>query len=308
MAMNGQLPPRLDILDELLDTVHPPVARLRILSAGMAPNHTLDAGRDIVGSEACLACGVCVDACPVIETAPREAVFVRTSMLLEHVVGRTCLRCFRCVAACPQVSPPLKEYVRSFRSVERGVHWLALLSYLVLATTGIVVYHWAEKLPVDFHGLLGMLHRVCGVGLLLATVLFFALDGRHARMALRRSLSWSQDDRAWAGGTWRWLISLGKEGSLDRGAFNPGQRLWYLYVPAAIAGLGVTGIIKWIGPDTLGRPVVASATSVHAAIALVTDVLLVLHVWLKVGAPWARRTSRRVHLLRSYRTFRVLRD
>jgi cytochrome b subunit of formate dehydrogenase len=127
-------------------------------------------------------------------------------------------------------------------------------------------------------------------------------------MALRRSLSWSQDDRAWAGGTWRWLISLGKEGSLDRGAFNPGQRLWYLYVPAAIAGLGVTGIIKWIGPDTLGRPVVASATSVHAAIALVTDVLLVLHVWLKVGAPWARRTSRRVHLLRSYRTFRVLRD
>ena len=302
------LPPRLDILDGLLDTVHPPVARLRILSDGLAPNHTLQAGQDVAGSEACLACGVCVDACPVIESTRREAVFVRTSMLLEHVVGRTCRRCFRCVAACPQVSPPLKEYVRSFRAVERGVHWLVLLSYLALATTGIAVYHWGgERLPVDLHRLLGVVHRVAAVGLLLAPVAYLALDGRHLRMALRRLVWWSRDDLAWLRNAWRWLATLGREGFLDRGAYNPGQRLWYLYLLVALPVLGVTGLLKWIGPDTLGRGLMASTTSVHVAAAVVTDVLLALHAWLKVGAPWARRTGKRVQLLRSFRTLRMRR-
>jgi cytochrome b subunit of formate dehydrogenase/NAD-dependent dihydropyrimidine dehydrogenase PreA subunit len=303
--MHGRLPPRLDILDSLLDKVHPPVARLRILSEGLAPNHTLDAGREISGSEACLACGSCVDACPVVATKPEHTIFVRTSMLLENVVGGSCRRCFRCVAACPQVTPVLKDYVRSFRSVERGVHWAILVAYLALMTTGIVVHHWGEQLPTDLHRLLGTVHRTFGIVLVVAPLLWFLFDRDHALMAMRRSLSWSRDDAAWFRDAWRWLTTLGRAGRLERGAFNPGQRGWYLFVPVAIGLLGVTGALKWLGPEVLGKGPVTAATTVHVVVGVTTDVLLLLHVWLKLGAPVVRGVARRARLLSTYRRMRT---
>ncbi|MCL4371675.1 MAG: 4Fe-4S dicluster domain-containing protein [Chloroflexi bacterium] len=108
--MTDYLPPRTDILDQILDRVHPPVARLRIISNGLAQNHTLKTSDDLSGTRACLSCGNCVDACPVVAGKPEGVMFVRTSMLLENVVAEECRRCYRCVAACPQVNRPLKDY------------------------------------------------------------------------------------------------------------------------------------------------------------------------------------------------------
>jgi cytochrome b subunit of formate dehydrogenase len=303
--MADALPNRLDVMDGLLDTAHPPVARFRIMSTGLAPNHTLDSSNDIAGSEACLACGSCVDACPVVASKLEGTMFVRTSMLLEHVVAGSCRRCFRCVAACPQVTGELKDYARSFRAVERASHWLVLVSYLSLMTTGMLIHHWAQQLPSDLHRLLGGLHRACGVGLLLAPVLFFALDRHHWVMAIRRSLSWSADDGAWFRNAWRWLASAGKRGEVQRGAFNPGQRIWYLYVPLAIATFAITGAIKWMGPQIAGKGIVSAATAVHVAVAIVTDVLVLVHVWLKLGWPVVRGAARRTRLVLAYRQLRA---
>ena len=85
--MGDLLPPRPEILDGILDRVHPPVACWRIISNGLAQNHTLNVSDDISGTRACLSCGNCVDACPVVASKPDGTMFVRTSMLLEHVVA-----------------------------------------------------------------------------------------------------------------------------------------------------------------------------------------------------------------------------
>ena len=298
--MADALPCRLEALDGLLDEAHPPVARFRIVSTGLAPNHTL-AAADIAGSEACLACGSCVDACPVVESKPPGTMFVRTSMLLEYVVARSCRRCHRCVAACPQVTPALKEYVRGFRAAERGAHGLLLLSYLVLMSTGMLVNHWAKALPTDLHDLLGVLHRVCAVGLVLAPLLFLALDRRHFLMALRKTTTWSASDAEWFRRAWTWLTSAGTAGAIDRGAFNPGQRLWYLYVLVALITFAITGTLKWVGPEIVGQTVVAGATRIHVIVAIGTDVLVLLHVWLKLGWPLIRRATRTARLVHAHR-------
>jgi ferredoxin len=91
----------------------PPVARCRLLSSGMGPAHTLKVSENLAGSKACLGCGSCLDACPVLarDARRRARVDARTSLALETLVAEDCDRCGNCVLACPQVDPTIKHYL-----------------------------------------------------------------------------------------------------------------------------------------------------------------------------------------------------
>lgn len=290
--MADALPPRTDILDSVLDRVHPPVARFRIISNGLAQNHTLKVTEDLSGTRACLSCGNCVDACPVVASKPAGTMFVRTSMLLENVVGEECRRCYKCVAACPQVGRPIKDYVRGFRRIERVSHWDLLVSYLILMFTGILINHWGPELPADLRFVFGVVHRVFTIGLVAAPILLILMDRHHFIMAAGKALSWSGQESAWLRDCWAWLTSGGSKGAIRRGAYNPGQRFWYVYAPTAIVVFAITGSLKWLGPQVVGEGTVNAATLVHVTIAVITDVLLLLHVYLKLGWPILRDVSR----------------
>jgi cytochrome b subunit of formate dehydrogenase len=196
------------------------------------------------------------------------------------------------VAACPQVGRPIKDYVRGFRRVERASHWDLLVSYLVLMTTGILINHWGSELPTDLRFALGALHRIFTVGLVAAPLFLLLFDRHHFLMIARRALSWSPSDVDWFLQVRSWITSRGRSGAIKRGAYNPGQRLWYLYVPAAILAFAATGGLKWLGPQVVGEGTVSAATAVHVAVALLTDLLLLLHVYLKLLWPVLRDIAR----------------
>jgi len=288
--MSDPLPVRTDILDQILDRVHPPVPRLRVISNGLAQNHTLKVSDDITGTRACLACGNCVDACPVVASKPEGTMFVRTSMLLENVVADECRRCYKCVAACPQVNRPLKDYVRGFRRIERASHWDLLVAYLTLMVTGMLINHWGNEVgfPPDLRFYIGVVHRVFTVALVAAPIFLFLFDRHHFTMIAKKALTWSAEDRTWISNTWKWFTTFGKEGQLKRGAYNPGQRFWYIYVPVAIVVFAVTGTIKWLGPQVVGQPLYDSVTLAHVIMAWMTDILVLLHVYLKLIWPILR--------------------
>ena len=101
------------ILELIFSQPRPPVARCRLLSSGFGYGHMLDVSEDLAGCKACLGCGCCMDACPVLARNPaRQArIEVRTSMALETLVGEDCDRCGNCALACPQVDTTIKHFL-----------------------------------------------------------------------------------------------------------------------------------------------------------------------------------------------------
>lgn len=105
-----------DVADAILQAKEPPVARFRLLSKGMEPYHRLyiiDEASDVTGDKGCLACGNCVDSCPVLRKFPERFKLTeqRTSFALEACVGEDCEQCYSCVLACPQVDTAYKDYI-----------------------------------------------------------------------------------------------------------------------------------------------------------------------------------------------------
>jgi ferredoxin len=108
------------ILNEVLNTRCPPVARCRLLSSGFGKAHSLNITEDIAGHKECLGCGNCIDICPFLSREPsrRDRTIQRTSMALESIVGEDCDLCHACVLVCPQVDTTIKNYIVNHRMIE----------------------------------------------------------------------------------------------------------------------------------------------------------------------------------------------
>jgi cytochrome b subunit of formate dehydrogenase len=276
----------------LLDETLCPVARMRLFSPGINSNNRLFVPDEVIGDKGCLACGNCVDACPVVSEAYRF-VWVqnqRTSMSLEYMVGEECRRCYKCIGACPQVSKPVKEYAAAFRRGEKIVHLLTALLIVSLAGTGITLMHYTGFLPPLEITLLRWAHRLLGVGLLLMPLLYLILDSRHLLRFLKRAVHWEKTDGEWLKALVRHIKDSTHSPMPLRVQFNPGQKAWYLYIIVIIFPvLGITGILQWLGLDYRAfRPSSVSVIMlIHMIFALTTDILLFVHLYIKYLRNWA---------------------
>ena len=102
------------VLDRIFDTKEPPVARTRLLSTGLELyNRLYSEGRDVGNDKGCIACGNCVDSCPVLRREPErlERTAQRTSMALESIVAEDCEQCYSCALACPQTDLDIKQFI-----------------------------------------------------------------------------------------------------------------------------------------------------------------------------------------------------
>jgi len=290
--MACQLQLNIQMIDLLLNETECPVARMRLFSEGINLNTRLFMPDAVLGDRACIACGNCVDSCPVVK---EKNGFVwlqnqRTSMALETMVGIECRRCYKCIIACPQVSKSIKEYALAFRRGEKIVHFLTAAIVISLALSGITLMHYSDYLPMREVTMLRCAHRILGIFLLLMPFLYYLLDKKHMIRFFRKVVQWGRGDWEWLKALIRHIGSNDKYPLPPRIQFNPGQKAWYLYIIFIVFPvLGITGIIQWIGLDYgyINVPFLSTFMLIHMICALATDMLLIIHIYLKYLRNWA---------------------
>ena len=288
------------LTDYILDQILCPVARMRLLSDGMNENTRLLLPEQVIGDKACLACGNCVDACPVVA---EKHVFItlpnqRTSMALEHMVGLECRRCYRCIQSCPQVNKPIKEYAASFRRGEKIIHVLAAISIVMLALSGMVLSHYRNVLPSVEIFLVDAAHRIFGLILLALPCLYILLDRNHFMRWIRKVFVWHTNDRLWLKKLIRHIKTPHKYPVPDRGEFNPGQKAWYAFIFVMIPIMAVSGIILLVGFKAEHTALYINTKLLHMSLAFITDVFLLLHIYLKYLRNWGLKI---VDIIKSYK-------
>ncbi len=282
------------VLSDILDENFSPVGRMRLFSKGIQPNNRLADYEEARADRGCLACGNCVDACPVVREKKRF-VFLqnrRTSMSLEAIVGDECRRCYRCVQNCPQVNKETREYAFGFRRGEKFAHTLLACGIFTLMSTGIFLYHYRPMIPEVHSALLTFLHILAGIVIILLPFIYRKVDGRHFKRLLKSAWNWKdsrEDDKAW----WKEFRAFLRHpirNTLPRWReFNPYHKFWICYLCVALPILVVTGIGNFLDKGVLGEGLYNVCYGIHSFVALCTDLLVLTHLYFKL-LRWIIRT------------------
>jgi len=289
----------------ILDDAWSPVARFRLLSKGVNENVRLMESSLVAGDCACLACGNCVDACPVfkINAGMMFDQNQRSSMSLENHVQDECRRCYRCVRSCPQVGKDMKEYAAGFRRTEKIVHLLAAFTIVSLAATGVSHAHYGDALGATDANMLKYAHRAIGVLSLIVPYLYYKFDVGHFRKTIRKIFSWGSGDMEWLKNTFSSIFKKSSAANIRRQEFNPGQKIWYLFIISFFPVLYLSGLGAIIFGGSMDNTRLVNLKLFHVVFALPFDIMLFIHIYIKYIREWVRDSLR---LFKNYRETKSL--
>lgn len=177
------------------------------------------------------------------------------------------------------------QLVTRYSPRERANHWLVAISFILLALSGLALFH-----PAFFFlsNVLGggtwsrILHPFIGVALALS---FFAFAGR----------LWKQNritaaDREWKKHMGDILCNKTK-GLPEIGKYNIGQKYLFWTLIMAIAVLAVSGIVIWQPWFTPYFPIalVRIAVLLHAVAGFVAILAIIIHIY---SAIWTKGSIR----------------
>lgn len=189
-----------------------------------------------------------------------------------------------------RAAPPSGRLVR-FDALERWVHWLNALLFLVLVFTGAALYIEPLGALIGRRALVQNIHVYCGLALPLPLASAFAGRwGRALREDLTRFNRWSADDRRWIGVLlWGGTARIRQLAKLKIGKFNPGQKLNAAFVGGAGVVMLATGIVmRWYHPYPLSWR--TGATFVHDWLAVALGLVILGHIGMALRDPDAMRS------------------
>jgi formate dehydrogenase subunit gamma len=168
---------------------------------------------------------------------------------------------------------PSSGEVPRFTVVERGVHLFRLLSFVILAITGLILAfswsHWQDLLFSSPKQMLNI-HIWSGVVFIVTTLFGIGLWWRDAIFA--------SYDKIWvrmAGGY------LGHKGDVEipAGRFNAGQKMFYWYSGAFSLVMAVTGLVL-IFKTTFALSVICLTSTVHNLFGFILIAGILSHAYL----------------------------
>lgn len=173
----------------------------------------------------------------------------------------------------------MSKYIERFSTSERVLHWVVTASFFSLLLSGIGLY---SRLFNGYFSLFGggrnaiLVHKIAGV--------IFFFSSLYMYLNHKKDVStFDEDDKAWIekrGGY------LSRDAShFNIGKYNPGQKLFAIFIAAATLLLGVTGIFIWM-PASFPRWLVQLSLMTHGLMFVGSIMFVVVHVYLAtIGNP-----------------------
>ena len=167
--------------------------------------------------------------------------------------------------------------IERFSARERTVHWLAALSFVYVAATGLSL--WSHKLlwlATLFGGGEAIRWGHPWGGIVFATILgslFFSWA---------RQMRIDSDDRRWLRQSHRYALN-DSTGLPESGRFNAGQKMLFWAQAVATVALFASGLVMWF-PSTAPRGLTFAALLIHPLAAVVSIGGIIVHIYMAVAA------------------------
>jgi formate dehydrogenase subunit gamma len=173
----------------------------------------------------------------------------------------------------------MSDYIERFSTSERVLHWIVTASFFTLLLSGLGLY---SRLFHDYFGLFGggqnaiLIHKIAGVIFFFASIYMFLNHKKDVS-------TFDQDDKLWVDKSGGYLSRDASHFNI--GKYNPGQKLFALYIAVATAVLGVTGLFIWL-PAMFPSWLVQVSLMMHGLIFVGSIMFVVVHVYLAtIGNP-----------------------
>ena len=170
-----------------------------------------------------------------------------------------------------------EEKIDRFSFAERAIHWMAALSFLYTALTGLALWsprlYWLASI---FGG--GETVRAWHPwgGLVFALVLGCMFRNWAGQMRL------DAEDRLWLRQVHRYATH-DEAGLPEAGRFNAGQKLLFWVQSSSITFLFASGIILW-WPEVMPRTLRLLAVLIHPVMAVISIGAIIVHIYMGTAA------------------------
>ena len=164
-----------------------------------------------------------------------------------------------------------------FSFAERATHWVAALSFLYAAFSGLAL--WSPHLF--------WLSSVLGGGETVRRwhpwggVLFGVALGLMFRN-WAREMKLDADDKVWLANAHKYAVH-DEEGLPEPGRFNAGQKMLFWVQSLAVIVLIATGVVLWF-PEATARTLRLAAILVHPAVAVLSIGGIIIHIYMGTAA------------------------
>lgn len=173
----------------------------------------------------------------------------------------------------------MNNSIERFDTRARVLHWVVTASFFTLLLSGLGLY---ARLFNGYFNLFGggsnaiLVHKIAGVAFFLSSLAMYL--SHKSDIA-----TFDADDKKWFEMRGGYLSRA--ESHFNIGKYNPGQKLFALFIGLATLVLGVTGIFIW-SPTSFPRWLVQLSLMFHGLMFVCSVMFVVVHVYLAtIGNP-----------------------
>jgi len=173
----------------------------------------------------------------------------------------------------------MSNYVERFSTSERILHWIVTCSFFILFLSGLGLY---SRLFNGYFNLFGggqnaiLIHKAAGV-------LFFFTSLNMFLNHKKDVSTFDEDDKQWIEQRGGYLSR--DETHFNIGKYNPGQKLFAIFIAVATLILGITGLFIWM-PTFFPRWIVQLSLMLHGLMFAGSVMFVVMHIYLAtIGNP-----------------------